>query len=72
MQILTDRDRSERDDPDFYALSKALSLIILAMMALHLWRPLDLPGLHRRQDVWKIALVALAAMGLTVLLSHGG
>jgi hypothetical protein len=53
-------------------LSKVLALIILAMMALHLWRPLGLPGLKKRRDVWKIAVVALVAMGATVLVSHTG
>ncbi len=52
-------------------MSKALALIILAMMALHLIRPLGLPGLKQRRDVWKIAVFALLAMGATVLLGHG-
>ncbi|HEV7416823.1 hypothetical protein [Tianweitania sediminis] len=51
-------------------MSKALSIIILIMMALHLWRPLGLPGLRKRKDVWKIAVFALAAIALTTLLSH--
>ena len=51
-------------------MSKALSLIILAMMALHLWRPFGLPGLRHRRDVWKIAVIALALIALTVLLSN--
>ena len=53
-------------------MSKALSLLILAMMALHLWRPLNLPGLRKRRDVWKIAILALVAIAATVLLSHHG
>ncbi len=53
-----------------FALSKALALIILAVMALHLFKPLGLPGLRKRRDVWKIAVFALVAMGATVLLSH--
>lgn len=52
-------------------MSKALSLVILAMMLVHLIRPLGLPGLRQRRDVWKIALAALGAIGVTVLLSHG-
>jgi hypothetical protein len=52
-------------------MSKALALIIVAMMVLHLIRPLGLPGLRYRRDVWKIAVVALVAIGATVLLSHG-
>jgi hypothetical protein len=53
------------------ALSKALALLILAMMVLHLIRPLGLPGLRQRRDVWKIAVAALVAIGATVLLGHG-
>lgn len=51
---------------------KLLSLLIIAMMIVHLIRPLGLPGLRRRGDFWKIALVALAAMSLTVILRPGG
>lgn len=51
-------------------MSKALALVILAMMALHLIRPLGLPGLKARRDVWKIAVFALVAIGATVLLGH--
>lgn len=51
-------------------MSKALALIILAMMMVHLIKPLGLPGLRKRRDVWKIAIAALVAMGATVLLSH--
>lgn len=52
-------------------MSKVLALIIVAMMVVHLIRPLGLPGLKRRSDVWKVALAALAAIAATVLLSHG-
>lgn len=51
-------------------MSKALALILLAAMAIHLIKPLGLPGLKRRGDVWKIAVAAFAMFGLTVLLSH--
>ena len=53
------------------SMSKALALVIVAMMAVHLIRPLGLPGLKYRRDVWKIAVAALAAIMLTVLLSAG-
>ncbi|MEA3533637.1 hypothetical protein [Rhizobium sp. CC-YZS058] len=49
-------------------MSKALALLLLAMMALHLVKPLGVAGLRRRGDVWKIAVVALALMMLTVFL----
>ncbi len=52
-------------------MTKILSLLIIAMMAIHLIRPLGLPGLRRRSDFWKLAIVALGAISLTVLLSHG-
>lgn len=52
-------------------MSKALALLILAMMVVHLIRPLGLPGLRARRDVWKIAVAALVAIGATVMLSHG-
>jgi hypothetical protein len=50
---------------------KLLSYLIIALMILHIIRPLGLPGLKRRSDFWKLAVVALAAIGLTVMLSHG-
>lgn len=53
-------------------MTKWLSLVIIGMMVAHLIRPFGLPGLKRRGDVWKIALAALAAIALTVFLSHAG
>ncbi|MDZ5699423.1 MULTISPECIES: hypothetical protein [Phyllobacteriaceae] len=51
-------------------MTKILSLLIMAMMVLHLIRPLGLPGLKRRQDFWKLAVAALAAIMVTVGISH--
>jgi len=51
--------------------TKILSYLIIAVMILHIIRPLGLPGLRKRSDFWKLAVVALAAMAATVLLSHG-
>ena len=53
------------------AMSKLLALAILGLMAVQLIRPLGLPGLRHRRDFWKLAVVALAAISATVLLSHG-
>jgi hypothetical protein len=53
-------------------MTKILSLLIVAMMVLHIIRPLGLPGLRKRGDFWKLAVGALAAMMLTVVLSHTG
>ncbi|WP_394887588.1 hypothetical protein ACG873_21955 [Mesorhizobium sp. AaZ16] len=52
-------------------MSKALSLVIVAMMVIQIIKPLGLPGLRHRRDFWKLAVVALGAISLTVLLSHG-
>lgn len=55
---------AERDS----TMGKVLPLLLLVMMALHLVRPIGLPGLRRRGDVWKIAVAAIAAMMVTVLI----
>lgn len=48
-------------------MPKLLSILFLLMMAVHIMKPIGLPGLRRRRDFWKIAVVAIAAMMLTVL-----
>lgn len=53
-------------------MTKILSLLIIGLMAVHLIRPLGLPGLKKRSDFWKIALVALAIISLTVLVRPDG
>ncbi|WP_295813000.1 hypothetical protein [uncultured Nitratireductor sp.] len=52
-------------------MTKILLLLILAMMIVHIVKPLGLPGLKRRADFWKLALIALAAVSLTILLRGG-
>ncbi|MDH6269498.1 hypothetical protein M2360_004926 [Rhizobium sp. SG_E_25_P2] len=49
-------------------MAKILPLLGIVLMVLHMIRPLGLPGLRRRRDFWKIALVMLAALGVTALL----
>ncbi len=49
-------------------MSKILPVLLIAVMLLHIIRPLGLPGLRRRGDFWKIAVAALALMMLTVAL----
>ncbi len=46
-------------------MSKILPVLLLAVMLLHLIRPIGLPGLRRRADFWKIAVGAIALMMLT-------
>jgi hypothetical protein len=51
-------------------MSKLLALVILAMMAIQLIKPLGWPGLRQRRDFWKLAVAALAAISLTAVLGH--
>lgn len=52
-------------------MTKFLSLLVVVMMVVHLIRPLGLPGLRRRKDFWKIAVVAIVLIMLTVVARHG-
>lgn len=49
-------------------MAKTISILLLLVMIAHIIRPLGLPGLRKRGDFWKIALVALGIMMLTVLI----
>lgn len=51
-------------------MAKILALVLLAAMVIHLIRPLGLPGLKRRADVWKIAVVAFALFSVAVIAQH--
>jgi hypothetical protein len=48
-------------------LTKILPLLAVLLMLLHLIRPLGLPGLRKRRDFWKIAIVMIVAIVLTAL-----
>lgn len=48
--------------------TKILLILVLAAMAAHLIKPFGLPGLKRRGDVWKIALILVFSMMLTLAL----
>ncbi len=51
-------------------MTKFLALAMIAIMAIQIIKPLGLPGLKRRTDFWKLAVLALAAVSLTALLGH--
>ena len=52
-------------------MSKLFSILFLFLMIAHLIRPFGLPGLRKRGDFWKIALVAIVVFGLTVFIRPG-
>ena len=49
-------------------MTKVIPIIGLILMALHIVWPLDLPGLRKRRDFWKIAVVMGVAIVVTALL----
>ena len=51
-------------------MTKILAFLILAMMVFHIIKPLGLPGLKRRADFWKLAVLALGALALAAAASH--
>lgn len=51
-------------------MSKFLALVIIFMMVIQLIKPLGWPGLKRRSDFWKLALLAMAAISITAVLGH--
>jgi hypothetical protein len=52
-------------------MTKAFSFFIILAMAVQVIRPLGLPGLRKRSDFWKLAIVALAAVMLVAGLRMG-
>jgi hypothetical protein len=49
-------------------VTKAIGLFMLLAMIVQIIRPLGLPGLQRRADFWKLALVAFVLWTVTLLL----
>lgn len=49
-------------------MTKAIGLVLLLAMGVHLIRPLGLPGLRNRADFWKIAVAAFVLWSLVLLL----
>lgn len=52
-------------------MTKILSIIVVGLMIVQIIKPLGLPGLHRRSDFWKLAVIALGLIIITAGLSHG-
>jgi len=51
-------------------MSKLLALVIIGIMLIQIIKPLGWPGLRRRGDFWKLALLAMAAIALAGALGH--
>ncbi|SFB64296.1 hypothetical protein SAMN03159496_06452 [Rhizobium sp. NFR07] len=48
-------------------MTKALAIILILAMGVQIIKPLGLPGLKRRMDFWKIALLAFAIWTVALL-----
>ena len=49
-------------------MTKVIPIIGVILMALHIIWPLNLPGLRKRRDFWKIAVVMGVAIIFTAIL----
>lgn len=49
-------------------MTKLIGLLLILAMIAQIIKPLGLPGLRRRADFWKLAVVAFALWALTLLL----
>ncbi len=52
-------------------VTKLLALFLLLAMVAHIIKPLGLPGLKKRADFWKIAVIAFVVMSLVIVLQVG-
>ena len=52
-------------------LTKILALFLLLAMVAHIIKPLGLPGLKKRADFWKIAIIAFVVMSFVIVLQVG-
>lgn len=53
-------------------MTKILSAIIVVAIIAHLIRPFGLPGLRKRSDAWKLALVAFGLILAVALVRPDG
>jgi hypothetical protein len=51
-------------------MSKIIAILIIAAMAIQVIKPIGVPGLRRRSDFWKLAVVAFVAFAMDVFLTH--
>ncbi|MEJ1119604.1 hypothetical protein V9K92_14110 [Phyllobacterium sp. CCNWLW109] len=63
---------NQQDIADRSSMTKILSFVFIVIMALHLFKPLGLPGLKKRKDFWKIAVGAVLAILVVGVSRHVG
>lgn len=48
-------------------MTKIIAILLILAMAIQIIKPLGLPGLRRRGDFWKIAVIAFVIWAITLL-----
>lgn len=51
-------------------MTKAIAIVLLLAMIVHIIKPLGLPGLRKRADFWKIAVFAFLAIMVVIVLQQ--
>jgi len=54
--------------PQGNSMTKAISAFLILVMIVQVIKPLGLPGLRRRSDFWKLAVVAFVTWSITLLI----
>jgi hypothetical protein len=50
------------------SMTKVIGLLLILAMMVQVIRPLGLPGLRKRSDFWKIAVIAFVIWSITLLI----
>ncbi|MEF0940617.1 hypothetical protein [Rhizobium sp. BR 362] len=51
-------------------VTKVIAVLLLLAMAVQIIKPLGLPGLKRRADFWKIAVIAFVAWTVALVINE--
>jgi hypothetical protein len=51
-------------------VTKVIAVLLLLAMAVQIIKPLGLPGLKRRADFWKIAVIAFAVWTIALVINE--
>lgn len=51
-------------------MTKLIAVLLLLAMAVQIIKPLGLPGLKRRTDFWKIAVIAFAVWTVALVINE--
>jgi hypothetical protein len=54
--------------PQGMSMTKAISAFLILAMIVQLIKPIGLPGLRRRGDFWKLAVIAFVTWSVTLLI----